>query len=260
VIRIVVVLYRNPVRNVRPLMEIISKSPLRLMSEVCIVRNRDGLVSRATRRSINIRGIACSIYDSPNKLGVAGAYNLIMSISCDQDVLVLLDADAVLPQAFVNAIEENLPSVINERAFLVPNLHCNAIRVSPYRMSGIVPTVVTGELLPGPFLFAEGWGVINSGLVGSVAAFRAVNGFDPKIGLDLSDVYWSKQAARAQASCRLLDVSFAHNLSILSKNFGIRRFRGYSLAAWRLFLKEWDAIGFARLLIRGARAFLSSFR
>lgn len=257
VLRVVVVLYRSRLRTLRSLLNALAAANIESPVVVGVVINRDNLRwrRREPRRVSVAAGTAMEICFQDNAGGVASAYNLVIERGEPSDVMIILDADSHLPAAYFAEVWAHRATLRAGLAFVSPELISGSLRISPYRLAGMVPFAIEGELLRSqPLPFASGIGVINAGLAGSINAFRHVNGFSRHIGLDLSDIAWSLQAGRCQAGLTLLSTTHSHHLSIRSKGFGLRRLRRYLAACWRLAVQTRDVYGGLRLALRGLRA------
>jgi GT2 family glycosyltransferase len=257
-LRIVVVLYRSRIRTLRPLIDSIAKASIPAPVEVNVVINRDDLSGPMDRvRRVEIApGILLAVRRQGNAGGVAAAYNLVLRHAAAADIFVLLDADGRMPPSYFSEVWTRRAEMREGLNFLCPELYSGNLRISPFQLSGIVPFAIEGKLEHRAGLrFADGIGVINSGLAGSVSSFQRIDGFSPDIGLDLSDIAWSLAAARRAATLSVLDIIRQHDLSIRSGGFTLRRLRKYLVACWRFGLQHRNALGGLRLAARGFRAF-----
>jgi hypothetical protein len=255
-VRFVVVLYRARLRRIRPLLAQIERSPLLRGALVDVVLNRDELRRAPARLRHVCRAPAWSVEVAVqgNERGVAGAYNHAIARAHDDELVVLLDSDSVLSQAYLDALLLCRGGDAGTLRFFAPDLFDGALRVSPYRLRRTVPVPIAGPLPARVLKFADGLGVINAGLAGRAAAFRTVRGFDERIGLDLSDVAWSLSAAGCGAEVEVVGEAQPHALSMASGRFGGRRLKKYIGACLRLALGRGDAVGFVQLVLRGLRA------
>jgi len=260
VLSLVVVLYRSPLRRLRGLLAQVEEVDLGVTLAMTVVINQDGVRAARRRRRIVIgsRPVTIDIVRHDNKSGVAGAYRFALAEAASDDIIVLLDADTKLDGRFFESVVANMDTLRSGTVFLVPDQYSAGIRVSPYRLQGLVPKPVMWRLQSEMLRFEDGWGVINSGLAGTVESFRRVDGFDDRIGLDLSDVRWSLAAARNGARLLVTDCRYEHSLSMLSGTFGWRRLRKYLVACCRLGVVKRDITGALRLMVRGLRAYARS--
>jgi len=257
VLRVVVVLYRSRLRTVRSVLEAIAAAKIDAPVVVNVVVNRDRSEWRrsAPRRLRVADRVAMEVWLQDNHGGVASAYNFVIARGDPADVMIILDADSRMPPDYFTEVWSLRESLRAGLAFASPELFSGSLRISPYRLAGIVPGAIEGPLARGqPLRFASGIGVINAGLAGAISAFRRIDGFSARIGLDLSDVAWSLQAARAQAELTLLSTNHTHHLSIRTRGFGLPRLRKYLGACWRLATDTRDFRGGLRLMSRGVRA------
>jgi GT2 family glycosyltransferase len=256
VLRIVVVLHRARLSTLRPLLAELSGVTADADVNLNIVINRDGLTSREGRlKRLRIGPVSLELMYQHNRYGVAGAYNSVMRRAGADDILVLLDADSRPGSRYFAEVCSLGSRLLSSLSFATVESFSHEMRISPYRLNGTVPRPIAEPIdRERPLSFAGGIGVINSGLAGSVASFRAVDGFSDRIPLDLSDVAWSIEAARKGATLILLSMSRSHDLSIRSRGFGIRRLAKYLVACWRLAERTGDAAGSLRLMLRGLRA------
>ncbi len=256
-LRIVVVLYQVPLRSLRPLLEDLRAASVGLDAVVTVVSNRDDIVDRVrSPRAVQLgQGLRLEAVYQHNRYGVAGAYNYAIQRAAPEDLLILLDGDARLGGRYFSEVASRRTRLATGICFATLEQFSGRMRVSPYAMVGSVPRPIDGTLA-GPILkFADGVGVINSGLAGSVASFRAVDGFSSDMPLDLSDVVWSREAARKRAELLLLPMRHSHDLSMQSAGFSAQRLGKYLVACWRITQKTGDVMGGLRLTMRGLRAF-----
>jgi GT2 family glycosyltransferase len=256
VLRIVVVLYRQRLRHVRALLRLLTAAELPAHLIVSVVINRDVLrTARSRVRRLSLQsGLAVEVCYQHNAGGVAAAYKFVIGSASPDDILILLDGDSRPQPEYFRRICELRSVLVADLVFACPHMFSDAMRISPYRLRGIVPVVLSGELSDARLAFAAGFGVINCCLSGSARAFREVDGFRDDLGLDLSDVAWSRAAARRDAKIVLLPLSVAHDLSMRSRGFSRARLRRYLLACWRLGHDSRDYAGSLRLAMRGLRA------
>jgi GT2 family glycosyltransferase len=257
VLRVVVVLYRSRLKTIRPVLEAIAAARIGAPVIVSVIINRDDL-GRGPRKSRRVRmdaNLALEVTSQDNEGGVANAYNFVIERGLPTDVIILLDADSRLPAAYFSevwALRERLSAAL---LFVAPELYSDSLRVSPYRLSGLVPFAIDGELdRERPMKFSSGIGVINAGLAGSIRSFRQISGFSRQIGLDLSDVAWSLRAAQHQAELLLLSIRHTHHLSIRTRGFGFRRLQKYLTACLRLSRETGEYYSGFRLAARGLKA------
>jgi GT2 family glycosyltransferase len=256
VLRIVVVLHRARFSTLRPLLAELRGVAAEADVLLSIVINRDDLTRREGRlRRASVDGVSLELMYQHNRYGVAGAYNSVLRRAGPDEVLVLLDADSRLDARYFAELSSIRSRLLSSFSFATVESFSDEMRISPYRLKRTVPCPITGPVdREIPLRFAEGVGVINSGLAGSVTSFRTVDGFSDRIPLDLSDVAWSIEAGRKGATLILLPMSRSHDLSIRSRGFGVRRLVGYLTACWRLAERTGDAAGSLRLMLRGLRA------
>jgi GT2 family glycosyltransferase len=260
VLRIVVVLYRQRLRHIRGLLRHLTAAELPAELILDVIINRDVLrTARSRVRRLSLRpGLALEVCCQRNAGGVAAAYNFVLGRADADDVLILLDGDSRPPPEYFSRICELRGLLRSSLVFACPQMFSGALRISPYRLRGIAPVVLSGALLDARLPFGDGFGVINCCLSGSVRAFREVDGFRERLGLDLSDVAWSRAAARHDAQIVLLPLSVPHDLSMRSQGFSRARLRRYLVACWRLARDSSDYAGLLRLAMRGLRAAWSS--
>jgi GT2 family glycosyltransferase len=252
-LRIVIVLYRCRLRQLRPLVDQIERLRLPTQVVLSVVINRDNHPTEpALRRRLAMAAGWIEIFVKDNATGVTGAYNHFIRQGAPDDLIVLLDADGVIPDEYLRAIWAHRDTLLSRLGFIGPELFAGNLRVSPYRLHRTVPVPIAGPVTT-PLRFEDGFGVINSCLAGSVESFRTVNGFSERIALDLSDVAWSIAAAGRQAQLHVVGRQ-AHDLSMIASGFTWRRLGKYLLASWRLACRTRDPIGLIRLSLRGVLA------
>ena len=256
VLRIVLVLYRQRLRHVRGLLRLLTVSRVPAPLVVSVVINRDVLRTPRSRvRQLSLQpDLAVEVCYQHNAGGVAAAYNFVIGAASPNDILVILDGDSRPPPEYFRQIWDQRGALLSNLAFACPQMLSNAMRISPYRLRGIVPTVLSGDLSGASLAFAGGFGVINCCLSGSIRAFREIDGFREHLCLDLSDVAWSMAAARRDAKIVLLPISVEHDLSMRSHGFSRARLRRYLVACWRLARDSGEYAGWVRLVLRGLRA------
>ncbi len=259
-LRVVVVLYRSRLRVIRALVERLEAASLAMPVTLTVVINRDVPAPSRRPRCLSLSGgnVQVEVAILANRAGVAGAYNFVIRRAEAEDILILLDSDSSAGADFFQHVVENSAALRSGVLFTTPDQRSCGVRVSPYRLGGIVPELENALLPSGLLQFQEGWGVINSALAGSIGSFRTVDGFDEEVGLDLSDVVWSLRAARRAASLLIAPVVLSHELSMLNGAFSLRRLRTYLRACWRVGRMEHNWWGAFRLAIRGVRASLKS--
>lgn len=253
---LIVVLYRSPLRTVRALVRQLAGAslPLPLLLSVTINRDRDE-AARLRRRARLPQGLALEVSTNSNRSGVAGAYRHAMARREASDLLVLLDADSSPTHDYLSFVASRHAQLRAQLVFVCPDLRDADMRVSPYWLAGVVPRVWPADrALPGALQLGRPWGVVNAGLAGTAGAFARIDGFDPRIGLDMSDVAWSIAAGKKGATCIVHPQPQAHALSMRSGGFSTERLQRYALAVWRLALAQRDPLGFARLSARGLHA------
>lgn len=255
---LIVVLYRAPLRAVRPLVQQLAGASLPLPLLLSVTINRDCDDAPRLRRCARLpQGFALEVSTNSNRTGVAGAYRHAMSRRQESDLVLLLDADSSPTNdylSFVASLHRQLRASI---AFACPDLRDADMRVSPYRLAGVVPRVWPAyRALPGVLQLGRPWGVVNAGLAGTAGAFATVDGFDLRIGLDMSDVAWSIAAGKKGATCIVHPPPQAHALSMRSGGFSTERAKRYAVAIWRLAFAHRDPLGLLRLSARGLRAWL----
>jgi rhamnosyltransferase len=256
VLRIVVVLYRQRLRSVRGLLQLLAAAGVPAGVIVHVVINRDELRRARTRvHRLQLQPeLSVEVCYQQNVGGVAAAYNLVIGTAGSEDILIILDGDSRPPREYFRQIWELRGTLLSRRAFACPQMFSRSMRISPYRLHGIAPIVLQGELSDTQLAFADGVGVINCCLSGSIRAFREVDGFREQLGLDLSDVAWSLAAAQRDAQLLLLPISVPHDLSMRSQGFSRPRLQRYLVACWRLARERRDYAGYMRLALRGLRA------
>lgn len=257
-LRLVVVLYRTPLRTVRPFLRQLEALalPVKTLLSVTINRDRDER-PRLRRCTMLAQGLVLEVTTKSNSSGVAGAYQFEIARSRQSDILLLLDADSCFSDGYLSYVASLRDRLCAETAFACPDLRAGKMRVSPYRLEGVVPIVwPTSCALPAAVRLSHHWGVINAGLAGAAHSFARVDGFDPRIGVDMSDVAWSIAAGKAGVTCFVHGQPQAHDLSMVRGGFSTERLWRYTRAAWRIARVNRDPVGFLRLGARGLRAWL----
>jgi hypothetical protein len=257
-LRLVVVLYRTPLRTTRALLRQVSNSAIPGPVLLSVAINRDREEPTRLRRRLRLQeGLTIEVTTLSNHGGVAGAYRHAIADSRRDDVLLLLDADSSPSSDYLRHVSCLRGNAESKVEFTCPDLRAGGMRVSPYWLDGIVPRVWPADrALPSPLQLGHPWGVVNAGLAGTAGAFASVDGFDLRIGLDMSDVAWSIAAGKKGATCTVHPTPQAHALSMRSGGFSTERAKRYVAAIWRMAVAHRDPLGLARLIVRGLHAWL----
>lgn len=170
----------------------------------------------------------------PNNHGVSLAYNRASIYAREQrfDWLLLLDQDTRVTPEFIEALSV-CPLAHPESVVFVPRVRDEKGLLSPFQYKSGRGKRITScpDKLP-----LHHFRFINSGLVVSVDAFLAANGYDERIPLDFSDISFGKRLQTSEVTdhFRVVEAeifqSFFEN-EVTSSDVAFERFRFYQKGA-----------------------------
>lgn len=235
---IVVVVYNRSIENVKIINDILNKQ---LGIELYVYDN--SLVPDVSFITQIVAERQCRYISDPSNPGVSKAYNLAFeyAISKNKRYVLILDQDSQFELFFLekyfNAIQRYGDSFIYS-----PSV-CDAAKTknySPAKLKNFVGHSEVYEQKLAPIItdiFQRS--VINSGLIIPVSIFTKVGGYNSKIKLDFSDVYFIEMYKRFNMSVVLVNVELLHSLSGdegVNRNAELSRFKFYCEGALHLSL------------------------
>lgn len=168
-------------------------------------------------------------HDSANG-GVSKAYNmaLVKATTKSKGWVLLLDQDTNLTEGFFQKFAESILAYPH-KSFFAPILKDNKGIVSPFLYSdGMSQKLDT--VIPGLFSF-EKYRVANSGTFIRTAALAQAGGFDEKLPLDFSDIYFQEKLLSTQPEFVVVESIVDHNFSgsfIKNRQQSLHRYKIFS--------------------------------
>lgn len=156
------------------------------------------------------------IHDKTNP-GVSKAYNegAKYAVKKKKKAILLLDQDSVFSDNYLIEYENKFSKYGDGYIYAPLVVDRNKTKVySPARLERFVGHVIPYSRMSRASLCSlKGMSVINSGLLIPLAVFDRVGGFNEKIKLDFSDVFFIERYKEVNASIVLVDVEMEHSLS-----------------------------------------------
>lgn len=156
-------------------------------------------------------------FHDSNNVGVSAAYNHIFDYarSSNKKVVLLLDQDTEFSVKYLKVYLNNYQRYGDDYLY-VPSAcdHARTKIYSPARMMSFVGHVQKYVKQNSECIFSlNGFSVINSGLMIPIAMYDQINGFNEKIKLDFSDVYFIEKYKAINQSIVLVPIEMEHALS-----------------------------------------------
>lgn len=128
---------------------------------------------------------------------------------------MLLDQDSDFSEEYLTEYENKYQEYGDSHIYAPLVVDRNKTKVySPARLEYFVGHALPYSQMPRATLFSlERMSVINSGLLIPLAVFEKVGGFNEKIKLDFSDIYFIESYKKYNSTVILLDIDMVHSLS-----------------------------------------------
>lgn len=156
------------------------------------------------------------IHDETNA-GVSKAYNegAKYAKAKKKKAILLLDQDSILLESHLTEYEVKYKEYGDDYIYAPLVVDKNKTKVySPARLEFFVGHVIPYAEMKRSVLFSlDRMSVINSGLLIPLAMFNKVGGFNEKIKLDFSDIYFVERYKEFRSAVVLLDIEIVHSLS-----------------------------------------------
>ncbi|MCS6209211.1 glycosyltransferase [Shewanella baltica] len=210
-ILIVVVVYNRSIENVKIISKVLNSH---FGIELYIYDN--SLVPDVSF-STEVADRQCRYISDPSNSGVSKAYNLAFeyAISKDKHYVLILDQDSQFELAFLERYFDAVQQY--GVSFIYSPLVCDAAKTkiySPAKLNNFVGHSEVYEKKLAPVIVdISNRSVINSGLMIPVSIFSKIGGYNNKIKLDFSDVYFIEIYKIFNKSVVLVDVELLHSLS-----------------------------------------------
>ncbi|WP_429168947.1 glycosyltransferase [Aeromonas rivipollensis] len=180
------------------------------------------------------------IHDAHNS-GVSAAYNNAFKYAeqTNKKIILLLDQDTNFKTDFLSTYINSYKEYGD--GYIYAPIVCNEAKSKIYSPSGLKWFV--GKVLPYSDSFhykkfcLSHHSTINSGLMIPLPLFKLVGGYNDKIKLDFSDVYFIEKYKEINGSIILLPINIVHSLSGdegYDKTRELHRFKYYCLGAREL--------------------------
>lgn len=188
-----------------------------------------------------IPGLEIKYMHDPGNSGVSAAYNSAYFYSGEigESFLLILDQDSIFDIASMCSYEAAYMKFGNAYIYAPVVTDFSKRKIySPSRLRRFVGKIQLIEEFRYQEVYSlEGMSLINSGLGIPVNVFKKLGGYNDKIKLDFSDVYFIERYKEVNINVILLDVFFKHSISGdegIDFNREINRFRYYCSAAREL--------------------------